>query len=401
MNLSYKYRIYPTKEQTKDIDWFVFCYNQAYNSALNLIQTKGYDMYLDGENGNFIFKHIYDSTRSILGNRQIKDKSALTQDAVRNAYNSLFTNIKQKKKFQLHFRDSRSLEGSFPVRNTNGTLTTNIDTNTAEFKFFQLTVKVKLHRDLLKGYRTLGYRIKRENERYFVVVNLTNDKKEPKLPKLPKLQEQTFNENDFLGIDSNQGNYTCSNGFSYDFVKSIYPKLEQKRKTHQRNLSKKQKGSKQRTKNKKLLFNTSRKIKNRRKHEIHQRANLILNEGYKVQVVEKLDIKKMTQKNQKGQKNLNRQQTKNMLHIAHSEFFSVLDYKSRLMNRYLIRVNPAYTSMTCSGCGLIKKMELSQRVYQCESCGLQLDRDLNASINIKRLGISLCSLKQEATDLNP
>jgi len=47
-----------------------------------------------------------------------------------------------------------------------------------------------------------------------------------------------------------------------------------------------------------------------------------------------------------------------------------------------VRVNPAYTSQTCSGCGHRQEMPLSVRVYECPSCGLVIDRDHNGSKNI-------------------
>jgi transposase len=47
-----------------------------------------------------------------------------------------------------------------------------------------------------------------------------------------------------------------------------------------------------------------------------------------------------------------------------------------------VRVNPAYTSQTCSGCGHRQEMPLSVRVYECPVCGLVIDRDHNGSKNI-------------------
>ncbi|HVB21195.1 MAG TPA: zinc ribbon domain-containing protein, partial [Ktedonobacteraceae bacterium] len=50
-------------------------------------------------------------------------------------------------------------------------------------------------------------------------------------------------------------------------------------------------------------------------------------------------------------------------------------------------VNPRYTSQACSGCGTVRKKELSERWHSCE-CGTELDRDHNAAVNILRLGRS-------------
>ncbi|MGB5435855.1 MAG: transposase [Maribacter sp.] len=53
-------------------------------------------------------------------------------------------------------------------------------------------------------------------------------------------------------------------------------------------------------------------------------------------------------------------------------------------------VSPWYTSQMCSGCGTIVAKSLSVRVHRCDSCGLELDRDVNAARNILALGLSVC-----------
>ena len=66
-----------------------------------------------------------------------------------------------------------------------------------------------------------------------------------------------------------------------------------------------------------------------------------------------------------------------------SMFRSMLEYKCQWYGSELVVVNPAYTSQTCSNCGAIKSdLTLKDRTYKCE-CGLEIDRDLNAAINIK------------------
>ncbi len=62
--------------------------------------------------------------------------------------------------------------------------------------------------------------------------------------------------------------------------------------------------------------------------------------------------------------------------------------KAAWAGRRVLFVNPAYTSQTCSGCGVIGKKELSERWHSCPECGTELDRDVNAAINILRLGRS-------------
>ena len=71
-----------------------------------------------------------------------------------------------------------------------------------------------------------------------------------------------------------------------------------------------------------------------------------------------------------------------------SEFFRILEWKAELYGREIIRVNPKDTSKTCSNCGYVNhELKLSDRVFKCPVCGLKIDRDLNASINILKKGM--------------
>ena len=63
---------------------------------------------------------------------------------------------------------------------------------------------------------------------------------------------------------------------------------------------------------------------------------------------------------------------------------SQLAYKAEYAGRELVKVNPAYTSRTCSGCGAIRTEKLeTYRLFVCEACGLVMDRDRNAARNIE------------------
>ena len=67
-------------------------------------------------------------------------------------------------------------------------------------------------------------------------------------------------------------------------------------------------------------------------------------------------------------------------------FITTLEWKCKKFNRDFIKVNPAYTSMDCSRCGKRNiKLTLKDRIYKC-SCGLELDRDINAACNIVARG---------------
>ena len=62
-------------------------------------------------------------------------------------------------------------------------------------------------------------------------------------------------------------------------------------------------------------------------------------------------------------------------------------YKAESAGAFVVLVDPKYTSRECSRCGNIKEdLELSDRIYHCNACGLTMDRDENAAINIKNRG---------------
>ncbi len=75
-----------------------------------------------------------------------------------------------------------------------------------------------------------------------------------------------------------------------------------------------------------------------------------------------------------------------------STFVSMLDYKAEKAGSYLIRVDPRNTSQKCSGCGELVPKSLAVRTHACPSCGLVMDRDYNASLNILRAGMGAGAL---------
>ena len=72
-----------------------------------------------------------------------------------------------------------------------------------------------------------------------------------------------------------------------------------------------------------------------------------------------------------------------------SQFLSILSFKAAYAGQRVVAVPPAYTSQTCSGCGVLVTKGLSVRWHRCPDCGTSLHRDHNAAKNIERLGQSL------------
>jgi len=148
--------------------------------------------------------------------------------------------------------------------------------------------------------------------------------------------------------------------------------------------------SKKRTrKTRKKLVRLHTKVSNQRKDFLHKLSRQIV-DRFGFIFVETLNTKRMAS----GE---NSTLNKYIHDAAWSFFFNCLSYKAEEAGRKLIKVNPRNTTQICSHCGLIVPKDLSVRVHDC-SCGLKIDRDLNAALNILKLGRSFCS-KQEAVCL--
>lgn len=153
---------------------------------------------------------------------------------------------------------------------------------------------------------------------------------------------------------------------------------EQKALAHvQRKHSKLAKGTPERRKHRKRVARVHERVKFKRQDFTHQASRRIV-DRFGVICVEDLNVNRMVH---------NHCLTKSISDAAWSAFFSQLSAKAEEAGRQFIQVNPAYTSQTCSVCGHRQKMPLSKRVLDCPCCHAHLDRDLNAALNIRAVGL--------------
>lgn len=136
-----------------------------------------------------------------------------------------------------------------------------------------------------------------------------------------------------------------------------------------------------RNKQKKRVSRIHERTRNKRKNFCHQQSRKIVN-TYNTIFVEDINVNRLLQKEK-----YNTGMHKSLTDAAWSMFFDFLTYKAADAGKLMIKVNPAYTSQTCSACGHRHAMSLNDRQFICECCGLSLDRDLNAAVNIKALGL--------------
>lgn len=185
--------------------------------------------------------------------------------------------------------------------------------------------------------------------------------------------------NNIIGCDVGLKEFvTLSDGTIISNPRHI-KKYEKRLIKEQKKLSKKQKGGKNRFKQRLKVRKIQNKIRNVRKDFLHKTTNSIA-KNYGGVVVETLNIKGMMK---------NHSLAKSIVDVSWSEFNRQLEYKCKWNFKHYIKIDRFYpSSKTCSNCGHIQKMLLSNRIFNCMDCGISIDRDLNAAINIRKKGLS-------------
>jgi len=168
--------------------------------------------------------------------------------------------------------------------------------------------------------------------------------------------------------------------------------LKPVRRAHRR-LSRRQVGSNNHRKAKHMLARLYERITNRRKDFLHKLSNYYSNK-YDLIFLERLRVNNLTKNHRLARK---------ILDASWSTFKNMLQYKA---NR-VIEVESAYTSVDCSRCGNSVSKSLAVRIHVCPKCGVVLDRDYNASLNILHRGLkslmlpSLLLLPVERREVTP
>ena len=155
-------------------------------------------------------------------------------------------------------------------------------------------------------------------------------------------------------------------------------KSERKLKKAQQELSRKTKGSNRRAKARAKVARLHAHVANQRLDGLHKLTTRLA-ETFSDISIENLNVAGMVK---------NHHLAKPIMDAAFGEFRRQLEYKTARTGARLHVVDRWYrSSKTCSGCGSVKaKLSLSERTYRCDGCGLVLDRDLNAAINIQVAG---------------
>jgi IS605 OrfB family transposase len=193
-----------------------------------------------------------------------------------------------------------------------------------------------------------------------------------------------------VGIDVGlNAYYTDSDGKTVDNPRH-YRKAEQKLKCLQRQLSRKQKKSQNRKKARKQLASAHLKVQRQREDFARKTASTLVS-SHDLIAYEDLQIHNMVR---------NHQLAKSIHDAGWGTFISWIKAYGLMHNITVIAIAPHFTSQKCSACGALVKKSLSIRTHICTSCGVVLDRDHNAALNILAKALA-CTLGHRETSGSP
>ena len=359
---SYKYKLKPSEEQivllNKHFGSIRFVYNHFLNERKYEYET----------NKNTI--NYYDNAKSLTELKKLDDYNWLNeinsqslQDSLKNletAYKNFFRFKKGFPKFKSkHSRNSFCVPQF--VKLENGKL---------KIPKFKEPIDLILSRSF-NGIIKQCTISKTPTNEYFVSILVETE--HSKLPKTGKT----------IGIDLGLKDFIITSE-GYKYKNNRYTKTYEKElKKRQKHLSRKTKGSNRYNKQKIKVAKTHKKITNSRLDNLHKVSTELIKK-YDTIILEDLNVKGMIK---------NHKLSKHISDASWSKFVELLTYKAEWNDKKIVKIDRFFpSSKTCNSCGYINQnLKLDMRKWTCPSCKTELDRDLNASINILNEGYKLIS----------
>ena len=372
---AYKFRLYPTKEQIVLIRKTFGCTRFVYNYCLDLKRKNKYLTKFD------LMKELSKLKKEYPFLKEVDSMS------LQNVITDLMTGFeKHEKRIGGYPRfkkkgEKESFRTNFITSSYKGTVYENIKVDLTK-RVIELpklkSVKIRGYRNLDKiNGRILNATISEVGTRFYVSVCVEEE-----------LDLPERKNNQAVGIDIGVKNLAVTSNNEYYGNPKYLDKYERKIKRLQQELSRKTKGSKNYIKCKKKLEEVYRKLKNARKKTVEAIVSNIT-QNHDIIIAENLQVKKMLDK-----KNNHKRLRKEITNATFSEIIRILKYKCLWLNKIFIQISPYYaSSQVCSRCGNKDEImkDLRIREYHCSKCGLEIERDYNASINILNEGLKCCN----------
>jgi putative transposase len=352
---SYKFRLYPTEQQIKVMNETIETCRHLYNDSLserNSMWGVGYR-----EQQNLLPLRKQDSKHYMQVHSQVLQDVLQRLD---KAYEAFFKKLAKYPRFK-----RKGKYNSFTYPQYGGF---SIKENKLVLSHIGV-IKFKIHRILIGTLKRCT--IIQDVDRWYACIT-TED-----------WIEKNDNKTDVtkpVGIDVGLLNWLALSDGKVIPNTLNFEAQTKKIKQLQRNLARKQKDSRNRDKARIQLAKAWCKVRRCRDDFVHKTSRMLADEGYTLVVFEKLNITNMV-------KNHNLAQA--IMDATWGKLRQMTAYKVERRGGQVILVNPSGTSQKCSRCGGVakEKLDLDVRTFECHRCGLVIDRDLNAALNILKLGL--------------
>ena len=371
---TYKFRIYPNKTQINKIDNILDLSHKLYNAMLEQ-RKMAYELNKDFHEDLKVNYNTQSTELSELKNEFPEYREIYSQvlqnvaDRLDKAYGNFFRRIKEKK-------NGKRIKAGFPrfkSRNSYKSITYTqsgfkIMDNTHIFLSEIGTIRMLKHREIKGNIKQLT--IKRDKtENYFATFIVEENNENRNYSEFP------YNP---VGIDVGLIKLIATTDNTPVDPPKYLRKSEKKLKKAQRNLSRKQKGSMNRMEARVKVAKINIHISNQR-NDFSQKLSRKLVNNHNFIAYEDLNIENMMK---------NHNLAKSIADASWGELINNTIYKAERAGKYCIKVNPRNTSKACSYCGnIIEEQSLDIREYHCSKCGLIMDRDDNAAVNVLNAGL--------------
>ena len=383
--MTYKYRLSPTSTQRTSLEKTLELCRLVYNDTL-AIRKNTYE-----KTGKSI--SLYDTNKLLTewkaGKPELMNVHSQVlqnvQERVDLAYQAFFRRVKAGALRQAQGAAGELVEPGFPRFKGYG----NYDSFTFKQKGFKLTgdrltlskigdVAIKLHRPICATVKTLT--IQRDTVGNFYACFSCECDPTP-LPEASKV----------VGIDLGLTTFAYfSNGGKIKRQRWMKKDAGDIARL-QRKKERLAKGTPERKKVIHALDHAHQRVTNRRRNFAHQESRKLVNK-YQFIAFEDLDIKDMQAAPNGGSPpGADKRYTRGIADVAWGQFVQFTAYKAANAGRVVALVNPKHTTQMCSGCHAIVPKGIEVRVHDCPHCGLKLNRDHNAALNILARGLASIS----------
>ena len=362
MNFTYRYRLLPAKRQHRALETILEAQRQLYNAGLE----ERVDAYRKAGIQRSCFDQFKALTEWRDGDPEARsvpvNLQRWTLKRLDDAYDGFFRRLSAETKPGFPRYRGKGRFNSFGFHEFCGI---SFDGRSIRFRGMPGRLRVHVHRPFPEGLSIKSCVFRRDVKGWTVGLVI-------KCPEAPP--RTTYRA---VGVDLGISIFAAlSDGGLIPSLRAAR-KAERRLRVLRRAVSRKQAGSHCRVKARLALRRCYAQMTRARDNHLHQ-ASARLVRDYDRIAIEGLNIKGLVRA----------VLAKDVHDVSWSKFISMLRYKAECAGVRLIVVDPHQTSQECSGCGTAVPKRLSDRVHDCPSCGLRLDRDLNAARNIlNRAGV--------------